>query len=284
MTVHDDTPTGLPTRPATAAPSSPADHRTASVERAVRRMSARLGEVQCLSDHAEAGLFSPFHFHRVFRSVTAVTPARFLAALRMAEAQRMMIRGAPRVTDVCTAVGYSSLGTFTTQFTRLVGMPPSRFKLLVDAYGDRPIGEVADACARVAPESGADRGAGRPGVITGEVVGRPAGEGVLFTGLFPHGVPQDGPLGCAVSTTPGPLRLRPPDDGGYQVLAVWFDRDTRVADALDDPTGERRLVGAVRAPRRGSPTRFRVRLRVPALSDPPVVVALPLLPFLAATA
>ncbi|MGI5526289.1 hypothetical protein ACQEVX_02335 [Streptomyces syringium] len=79
-----------------AAPAAPpSTDQLAAVERAVRRMRDHLGEVQCLSDHAEAGLFSPFHFHRVFRNVTAVTPARFLAALRMAEAQRMMIRGTP---------------------------------------------------------------------------------------------------------------------------------------------------------------------------------------------
>ncbi|MFI6523712.1 helix-turn-helix transcriptional regulator [Streptomyces uncialis] len=276
MTVHDGLPTELPPGATATVPPLSADHRLASVERAVHRMRERLGEVQCLSDHAEAALFSPFHFHRVFRSVTAVTPARFLAALRMAEAQRMMIRGAPRVTDVCTAVGYSSLGTFTTQFTRLVGMSPSRFKLLVDEHGDRRIGELVDTRGPVMSVAhDGDRPA--PDEIAGEIVGGPATDGVLFTGLFPHGVPQDGPVGCAVTTAPGPVRLRPPDDGTYRVLAVRFDRDTRVADALDDPAGERRLIGAARAPRRGSRVRFSVRLRAPEISDPPIVVALPLL-------
>ncbi|WP_073759205.1 helix-turn-helix domain-containing protein [Streptomyces sp. CB03234] len=272
-----------PYPPAPAPPASPADDRLASVERAVRRMRDRLGEAQCLSDHAEAGLFSPFHFHRVFRSVTSVTPGRFLAALRMAEAQRMMIRGAPRVTDVCTAVGYSSLGTFTTQFTRLVGMSPSRFKLLVDEHGDRRIGDIADTCDVAGAGGLPATTRPRPyedtrGDITGEVTG--AGRdarGLLFAGLYPYGVPQDLPVGCAVTTTPGAVRLRVPDDGAYHLLAVWFDRDTRVADALDDPAGERRLVGTARAPRRGSPAPLTLRLRAPLISDPPIVVALPLL-------
>lgn len=271
----------MPLSPYPTAPAPPAaDDRLASVERAVRRMRDHLGEAQCLTDHAEAGLFSPFHFHRVFRSVTSVTPGRFLAALRMAEAQRLMIRGTPRVTDVCTAVGYSSLGTFTTQFTRLVGMSPSRFKLLVDEHGDRPIGDVVDASGLTRRTPLPDGAAPPPyGEIPGEVTGAPRTPGVLFTGLYPHGVPQDHPVGCTVTTGPGPgpLRLRPPDDAAYHVLAVWFDRNTRVADALDDPTGEHRLIGTAHAPRPGTPAPFRLHLRAPLISDPPIVVALPLL-------
>ncbi|MEW2574897.1 AraC family transcriptional regulator [Streptomyces syringium] len=255
-----------------AAPAAPpSTDQLAAVERAVRRMRDHLGEVQCLSDHAEAGLFSPFHFHRVFRNVTAVTPARFLAALRMAEAQRMMIRGTPRVTDVCTAVGYSSLGTFTTQFTRLVGMPPSRFKALLDRHGDRGIGEVVGAVGRPVA---APPGRCRPGQLTGRVTGQVPADGIVFTGLFPHGVPQDLPLACTVAPARGTLRLRPPEGVGQHILAVCFDRGTRVADALDDPSGVHRLVATTPAPTHGS---FRLPLRRPALSDPPIVLALPLL-------
>ncbi|MFF4157361.1 helix-turn-helix transcriptional regulator [Streptomyces sp. NPDC001678] len=263
-------------RPSSSRPS-PSAEQLASVERAIRRMRDHLGETQCLTDHAEAGLFSPFHFHRVFRGVTAVTPARFLAALRMAEAQRMMIRGSPRVTDVCTAVGYASLGTFTTQFTRLVGMSPSRFKALVDRHGDRGIGEVVDASG-LAGTTG-PTGPGRAAEITGRVGGTaPAdaelSDAVLFTGLFPHGVPQDLPVACEVTAATATVRLRPPADADHHVLAVCFDRATRVADALDDPAGARRSVATTRAPAHGS---FRLRLRAPAPIDPPIVLALPLL-------
>ncbi|MDT0453617.1 AraC family transcriptional regulator [Streptomyces hesseae] len=261
-----------PPAPAPAVRPSPSAEQLASVERAIRRMRDHLGETQCLTDHAEAGLFSPFHFHRVFRGVTAVTPARFLAALRMAEAQRMMIRGSPRVTDVCTAVGYASLGTFTTQFTRLVGMSPSRFKALVDRHGDRGIGEVVDASGLTGPNG--PTGPGRAAEITGRATGTAPADAVLFTGLFPHGVPQDLPVACAVTAATATVRLRPPADADHHVLAVCFDRATRVADALDDPAGAHRSVATTRAPTHGS---FRLRLRTPALSDPPIVLALPLL-------
>ncbi|MGI5526290.1 hypothetical protein ACQEVX_02340 [Streptomyces syringium] len=146
---------------------------------------------------------------------------------------------------MCTAVGYSSLGTFTTQFTRLVGMPPSRFKALLDRHGDRGIGEVVGAVGRPVA---APPGRCRPGQLTGRVTGQVPADGIVFTGLFPHGVPQDLPLACTVAPARGTLRLRPPEGAGHHILAVCFDRGTRVADALDDPSGVHRLVATTPPP------------------------------------
>jgi len=96
-------------------PSGPtAAARVEAVVRALTVMRQRLGEPQSLRDLARAAYLSPFHFHRVFRSVTSVTPGRFLAAMRMAEAKRLLVETPISVTDISIAVGYSSFGTFTT--------------------------------------------------------------------------------------------------------------------------------------------------------------------------
>jgi AraC-like DNA-binding protein len=47
---------------------------------------------------------------------------------RIERAMALLLRGDLSVTDVCFAVGYSSLGTFSTRFTELVGVPPSTYK------------------------------------------------------------------------------------------------------------------------------------------------------------
>ncbi|KUO16454.1 helix-turn-helix domain-containing protein [Streptomyces dysideae] len=241
-------------------------------------MTRNLADPQYLSDHAEAGLFSPFHFHRVFRSVTSVTPARFLAALRMAAAQRLIIRDSPRIIDVCTAVGYLSLGTFTTQFTRLVGVSPRRYLTLVEQHGQQRIGALADCTAPpVAPTS-------TGGVLSGEVLPAPgelAAEGLLCTGMFAHGVPQEVPVSCTWRARPGlvelPLPSLPRGSKVQQILSVWFPARLRVVDALLDSVGTNRRVGAT-VVSLGSPhSTFRVCLRRTAPSDPPLVYALPLL-------
>lgn len=269
----------------------------AAVERAVTRMRDNLADQQYLIDHAEAGLFSPFHFHRVFRSITSVTPARFLAALRMAEAQRLIIRESPRIIDVCTAVGYSSLGTFTTQFTRLVGLSPRRYQTMVEEYGQCP---VADLLPVVAPgdhldradlADRADRGEhkDRTGIV-GHIIGPPTAEwaaapdGLCLTGMFPYGVPQQAPLSCTMTSGLGRVLLPSPQAPGRpqdrcRILAVWFPADLRVVDVLDDSAGQHRRVGSTTAPPQaaGRTAPFRVFLHRPLPSDPPMVYALPLL-------
>ncbi|WP_232663252.1 helix-turn-helix transcriptional regulator [Pseudonocardia sp. TRM90224] len=71
---------------------------------------------------------SPFHFSRLFSRVTGATPGRFLTAVRLFEAKRLLLDSDLTVSDVVCAVGYSSVGTFTTRFTRAVGMTPSQYR------------------------------------------------------------------------------------------------------------------------------------------------------------
>jgi AraC-like DNA-binding protein len=235
-------------------------------------MRDHLSDAQHLSDHAQAAFLSPFHFHRVFRDVTSTTPSRFLAALRMTEAQRLLIQSSLRITDICAAVGYSSLGTFSTQFSRLVGVGPRHFRSLIDKWGDEPIGELADRAQDEAPPVTPN--------LTLEAVAEPgAPEGVVFIGVFMDGVPQDRPSACGFGRSKL-IKLRQPP-GASQMLGVWFDANMSVVEALDDPLGERRLVGAARicGPDMAGPPGSTAQLRLRRLqrTDPPVVLAVPLL-------
>jgi transcriptional regulator GlxA family with amidase domain len=56
------------------------------------------------------------------------SPYRYLMTRRMERAMRLLRQGDLSVTEVCTAVGCASLGTFSTRFTELVGMPPSTYR------------------------------------------------------------------------------------------------------------------------------------------------------------
>jgi AraC-like DNA-binding protein len=80
-----------------------------------------------LAEAARAACLSPFHFHRVFRQVMGQTPQAYLAALRLDRAQRLLRAGMP-VTEVCAAVGFASLGSFSTSFRKRFGAPPSGYR------------------------------------------------------------------------------------------------------------------------------------------------------------
>jgi transcriptional regulator GlxA family with amidase domain len=71
---------------------------------------------------------SPFHFIRAFRTATGQTPHRYLRARRIARAQELLVTTPLPVTEICTAVGFSSLGSFSTVFHRLTGESPTAYR------------------------------------------------------------------------------------------------------------------------------------------------------------
>jgi AraC-like DNA-binding protein len=83
---------------------------------------------------------SPGHFSRRFRLAFGESPYSYLMTRRIERAMALLRRGDLTVTEVCFAVGCSSLGTFSTRFTELVGVPPS-------VYRD----QAANATAGMAP-------------------------------------------------------------------------------------------------------------------------------------
>jgi len=73
--------------------------------------------------HMSAG-----HLSREFRAAYGESPYSYLMTRRIERAMALLRGGELSVTEVCFAVGCSSLGTFSTRFTELVGMPPSRYR------------------------------------------------------------------------------------------------------------------------------------------------------------
>ena len=71
---------------------------------------------------------SPGHFSRQFRLAYGESPYGYLMTRRIERAMALLRRGDLSVTEVCFEVGCSSLGTFSTRFTELVGMPPSAYR------------------------------------------------------------------------------------------------------------------------------------------------------------
>ena len=77
---------------------------------------------------ARTAFMSSGHFSRSFREAYGETPYSYLMTRRIERAMMLLRRGDLSVTDVCFEVGCSSLGTFSTRFTELVGESPSTYK------------------------------------------------------------------------------------------------------------------------------------------------------------
>jgi AraC-like DNA-binding protein len=125
---------GWPPRFATISlmPGSPIeDQRLRDLAR-LRRVRDRMDreyaqplDVEALAREAH---MSAGHFSREFRRAYGESPYGYLMTRRIERAMALLRRGDLSVTEVCFEVGCSSLGTFSTRFTELVGMPPSTYR------------------------------------------------------------------------------------------------------------------------------------------------------------
>jgi AraC-like DNA-binding protein len=89
---------------------------------------------------ARAALMSPAHFSRKFRTTYGETPYSYLMTRRMERAKAFLRQGIS-VTDTCVAVGCTSLGSFSSRFTEIVGETPSQYR-----GRDHPHSEVIPSC------------------------------------------------------------------------------------------------------------------------------------------
>jgi AraC-like DNA-binding protein len=101
-------------------------------------MDLRFAEALDLHRMAEEAGFSKFHFARAFKDAYGETPAAYLSRRRVERAKDLLRSANLTVTEVCVLVGFSSLGSFSTRFSELVGMAPSEYQRRIAARGGLP--------------------------------------------------------------------------------------------------------------------------------------------------
>ncbi len=89
---------------------------------------ARYAEALTVADLAGAAGLSPAHFSRAFRRAFGESPHVYLLTRRLERAAALLRMTDHTVADICVAVGFSSIGSFTTTFTRVHGQSPTAFR------------------------------------------------------------------------------------------------------------------------------------------------------------
>ncbi|MFE3780530.1 helix-turn-helix transcriptional regulator, partial [Amycolatopsis sp. NPDC059090] len=195
-------------------------------------MKQRPGDEISINDLARAASLSKFHFCRLFRRVTGITPGRFLSAIRLEEAKRLLLATDASVTEISFAVGYNSLGTFTSRFTRSVGLTPTAFRRQASSGGSVP----------GAPDHEA---AGGRGSIGGTIASEEEFTGLIIVALFEGPIPEGRPRHCTRLPAPGPWRIDNIPPGDWHVVACGLP------NAGAGPAGpdSRRMLVATHTPR-----------------------------------
>lgn len=243
---------------------SEVDARHDTVTAVISVMREHLTSPLSLGDLADAVGYSPFHLARLFRTTVGIPPGEFRAALRFHHAKRLLVGDGLSVTDTCFAVGFDSLGSFSSRFTALVGVTPATFKRLPDLVeGSTPLQPFIGGSARA---GGA--------VVRGTI--RTTQCSAIYVGLFPRAIAKSRPVAGAFLTTPGPFELPGVPLGTYRLLAAGQPPGADVIERLAPDAAT--LVGAVPAPvviRTGTEVvHHDVWLRPRLATEPPVLVAL----------
>lgn len=98
------------------------------LHRAKEFIAASFDQDLTLDDVARVACLSPSHFLRTFQQAFRQTPHQFLTAKRLERAQRLLRHTELPVTEICFAVGFESLGSFSTLFRRHLGCSPAQFR------------------------------------------------------------------------------------------------------------------------------------------------------------
>jgi AraC-like DNA-binding protein len=236
-----------------------------AIESAIARIWADYGEPLSLSEIAKSAILSRFHFSRVFRAATWVSPGRYLSAVRIYQAKRLLATTTLSVTDISLAVGYNSLGSFTNHFTDSVGTSPSRFRRMwVEGMRGTP-----EPATRPPAESG---------TVAGTVT-LPEGyaAATVYIGAFETPIIQRRPVSSTViqAVACEATRYRLPD----VTPGLWFIRAVATADSADPEPWTRRsllLCGVNPVTVEDESTSVvDIALRPRQLTDLPVLYAVP---------
>jgi AraC-like DNA-binding protein len=109
----------------TAAPAIPLSRHLLRVRDLIDRAYAAPLDVPALARSAHV---SEAYFSRSFKAAFGETPHQYLLRRRMERAKALLRAGDLPVTEVCLAVGFTSLGSFSTQFRRFVGESPTAYR------------------------------------------------------------------------------------------------------------------------------------------------------------
>lgn len=222
----------------------------------------RYHEPLSLDAMADSAFLSRFYFSRLFRSKTGTSPGRFLTAIRLYKAKHLLLETNMSVTDIAYAVGYNSLGTFISRFTRSVRISPARYRWLAE-HGIPQLSQPRSASSR------------RSATISGKVVLPPIDVPVkVYVGAFDSPIVQGMPVACDILESSGDYLLTDVPEG------EWYLRAAAIAlEYTPTPPSTRRplAVGGHEPLSITADTELAVNLELHATGvfDLPILIALP---------
>jgi len=239
-----------------------------AVQRVIGAIRERLDDSISLKEMAALAYMSRFHFNRTFRQVTGLPPRRFLSALRVQAATRLLLDTDHSVTNICLDVGYNSLGTFIRRFSDMLGISPVRLRGMRQTPA-KGLFAQAEAIAQK-PHTDSEP------LVVGRIQAPLSFSGPIFIGLFATPIPEGVPLACAIQHSPGSFQIARAPRGHQYLFALGLPWPDNLDDYFKHDSALRGGGGLVCVDR-GIVECGEICLRAPTPTDPPILVNLPVL-------
>ncbi|MFD3274282.1 helix-turn-helix domain-containing protein [Paenibacillus dendritiformis] len=250
------------------------DEHIAAAEQAIVYMKSHLEE-EITSEQLAAHVgYSPYHFTRIFKSVTGISPRHYLSALRMESGKSTLLQEPSLLVKVLLSIGFRSAGSFNTRFKQQVGVPPRAFRIrsqALTAYMNEF--EHRELTLPVPGKEAAPQ-------ITCRIEAPASFRGLIFVGLFPHPIPDQRPVaGTALAGGKRTCVFADVPSGTYYALAAGIPWSLRPKDYFVlDRAIRGKYPSAIEVNDR-TELGIAIQLRNPLPYDPPIVVSLPQLLF-----
>lgn len=219
--------------------------------------------------------YSKYHFSREFKKHTGFSASDYLSSLKIEQAKQELLKKDHSITESSFDVGYSSLGTFSTTFTKKTGLSPREYKVQVESlYG------LTKEYEQLTPSDLHYASGKQPLEDTNQLTvhlhyPEEKNPAITFVGLFNRPIPNHKPIVGTALTTQSTHTFTHIPDGTYYLLACTIEKTKNPLKyfVLNDS-----LRGKVENPLsfpNDSLKEVALTLREPLPEDPPILINLP---------
>jgi AraC-like DNA-binding protein len=243
------------------------------IDVAISYIHNHLYEPLSLSHIASYVGYSSYHFSRLFKEKTGLPPLYYVSSLRLQKAKELLLNTNLTVRDIGLEIGQQSLGTFTTRFTKCVGMSPSHFRESMNQVNHslhslQMLSDWHSSLQSIRPFS----------TVTGTIDSEAPLEGFILIGLFSKPIPEGLPLYGNILLSTGSFSFTGVKPGIYYLMATSISWSMQAKDILLPYTTLRgRIKEPIIVTESPSILEYSLTLHTPRLDDPPILISLPLL-------
>ena len=241
------------------------------IEEAILYIQRHIYEPLSLRQLANHVSYSPYHFTRIFKARTGLSPLYYVSSMRLQKAKDLLLNTDLTVRDIGLEIGQQSLGTFTTRFTEKVGITPSQFRKshMQVSHHIHSLQKLSNWRENPSPSH-------QYATVEGTIQTAHPFNGFILIGLFSKPIPEEFPLYGTLLSSTGDFNFTNVRPGTYYLMATSVSWEMQAMDILlPHSTLRTRSKKPIIVKPASLVPHQEVTLYPPKLDDPPILVSLP---------